>query len=374
MFFDKQDLNQIADYEKFLQTVWSLSNLFSDSEVPYLYYRIAEKIFCRAFNAEDLSRSDVSVDAKKEKVWIWLKTFLIWNKNTFQKVAEFNADKKLYDTLPLRNKINKIAELRNERILLTQRIFWLESSIYHCVLRDVNKMLVYEESLDLIDVANITWVRDKWSSIIFQDGKNEYSFLVSKSTLQKRFKTEKFLKWFDVKIIKDPLSELSKIFWKNWAIELWNSSNIKETVYLPLYGKDKKVYGGSGLNQWNANGRPRDFNEIYVPIPILIHQKFPNFFPSRDTSFDIKLPNGEKLNVKLCQAGSKALMSNPNKALGKWLLRDVLNLEEGELLTYERLQLLGIDSVRIDKTASGEYEINFSEMWSYEDFLEKLTV
>jgi restriction endonuclease len=70
MFFDHQIQNQRQEYLSFLKTVGGLSNLFSDSNVPYLYYRIAEKIFCRAFDAEDLSRSDVSVDAKKGRLGI----------------------------------------------------------------------------------------------------------------------------------------------------------------------------------------------------------------------------------------------------------------------------------------------------------------
>lgn len=60
MFYPNQQNINKEKYQQFLSIVGSLSNLFSDSNVPYLYYRIAEKIFCRAFNAEDLSRSDVS--------------------------------------------------------------------------------------------------------------------------------------------------------------------------------------------------------------------------------------------------------------------------------------------------------------------------
>ena len=75
MFFDSQPEASRKNYERFLKITGSLSNLFSDSRVPYLYYRVAEKIFCKAFSAEDLSRSDVSADAKKESLGIGLKTF-----------------------------------------------------------------------------------------------------------------------------------------------------------------------------------------------------------------------------------------------------------------------------------------------------------
>lgn len=49
--------------------------------------------------------------------------------------------------------------------------------------------------------------------------------------------------------------------------------------------------------------------------------------------------------MKICQEDGKALMSNPNKDLGKWILRDVLHVEEGHLITYEDLLKIGIDSI-----------------------------
>ncbi|RLA06110.1 MAG: hypothetical protein DRQ51_10305 [Gammaproteobacteria bacterium] len=123
------------------------------------------------------------------------------------------------------------------------------------------------------------------------------------------------------------------------------------------------------LNQWNASGRDRHPNEVYIPIPAIIHKNYPGFFPDRDTAFSLKLPNDKEMKTKVCQDNSKALMSYSNKELGKWILRDVLNLKETELLTYERLQILGIDSVRIDKINNLQFEINFSKIGSYESFL-----
>ena len=42
-------------------------------------------------------------------------------------------------------------------------------------------------------------------------------------------------------------------------------------------------------------------------------------------------------------------MSDPNKDLGKWILRDVLQLQPGEVLTYKKLLEIGIDSVVFTK-------------------------
>ena len=96
MFYSAQDSSKQIDYKENLQLIGSLSNLFSDSKTPYLYYRVAEKIFTKSFDANDLSRGDVALDAVKGKIGIGLKTFLASNNKSFQKVAEFNKDKSLY--------------------------------------------------------------------------------------------------------------------------------------------------------------------------------------------------------------------------------------------------------------------------------------
>ena len=72
--------------------------------------------------------------------------------------------------------------------------------------------------------------------------------------------------------------------------------------------------------------------------------------------------------AKICQDGGKALMTNPNEDLGKWILREVLNIEEGELVTYEMLEEIGIDSVQLNKFEDGTYEINFRKLGTYETY------
>ena len=74
----------------------------------------------------------------------------------------------------------------------------------------------------------------------------------------------------------------------------------------------------------------------------------------------MRLPDGNIISMKVCQQSGKALMSDPNKVLGKWLLRDVLGLKPRELLSYERLLQIGIDSVIIKKKY-GLYSIDFIE-------------
>ena len=369
MFYFSQDIKNREEYKKDLQIVGSLSNLFSDSTTPYLYYRIAEKMFCKAFSAEDLSRGDISYDAKKDLLGIGLKTFLRSNDKTIQKIAEFNQDLPLYKDLPIYNKIIKIAELRNKRLEFTNNTYNIEKSIYHCVVRDKEKFLIYEEDTNFIDISSIKNVKERKTSIYFDDDYHEYIFSLSKSTLMKRFKTDSFIDEFEVKVLENPLKSIYDCFENSSGFNYLLGNKILDSIYLPLYGKDGKINDSSGLNQWNAKGRNRHPDEIYIPIPKKFYKYKPNFFPNKDVIFSLKLPNKKIINAKICQQNCKALMSNPNKDLGKWLLRDVLKVAEGTLITNDLLSLYGIDSVRIDKINDISFEINFAKIGSFEKFM-----
>lgn len=372
MFIETQSKEKQQYYERLLKAVGSLSKLFSESPEPYLAYRATENLFCKVFEAENLSRSDASADASKDRMGFGIKTFLEGNGRTMQKVAEFNSDHSLFSSLSPEEKIVKIAELRNERIDSTKRIFGIDELIYHCVVRKVGRILVYETPTPRIDITSIKDIQvgARGSTIQFADSSAEYTFNVSKSTLYKRFVTpEQTLLDLPVRILTDPFDEIEKLIAEAGLI--FADIKVQPHVFLPLYstrGGGKAVPEKSGLNQWNAGGRSRDSNEIYIPIPAWIHRKFPGFFPPRDQAFDLILPNREKMSAKVCQDGSKALMSNPNAALGKWLLRDVLNLPEGELLTYDKLQEIGMDTAVIYKVDSDTYDIDFTRVGSFEKF------
>ena len=319
MFIETQPKEKLQYYERLLKAVGSLSKLFSESPEPYLAYRAAENLFCKVFEAENLSRSDASADASKDRMGFGIKTFLEGNGRTMQKVAEFNSDHGLFSNLSPEEKIVKIAELRNERIDSTKRIFGIDELIYHCVVRKVGRILVYETLTPRIDITSIKDIQvgARGSTIQFADSNAEYTFNVSKSTLYKRFVTpEHTLLDLPVRILTDPFDEIEKLIAEAGLI--FADIKVQPHVFLPLYstrGGGKAVSEKSGLNQWNAGGRARDPNEIYIPIPAWIHRKFPGFFPPRDQAFDLILPNREKMSAKVCQDGSKALMSNPNAAL-----------------------------------------------------------
>jgi len=317
---------------------------------------------------------DVSVDASLNSIGIGIKTFVNGNGKSLQKIAEFNKDNIQFRGLNTQELINKIVDLRNERIETTRRIYGLKNMIYHCIVRDEGKISTFECDMNLIDKKSIKTINSNKNTISFKDSFNEYSFNITKSTLYKRFVTKNIIFEVDVKILEDPFEVLEEKFLK--VKNVYYKKIIKEEpfVILPLYSisKDEKiVYEKSGLNQWNAEGRKRDINEIYIPIPAWIHKRFPAFFLPRDTPFNLILPDGIMLEAKVCQDSSKALMSKHNADLGKWLLRKVLNLKEKELLTYEKLQKIGLDSVIIKRIDKKTYSIDFRPSGAYEEFIEE---
>ncbi len=371
MFYCLQPKKEKEKYKNFLRITGSLSNLFSENSTPYLHYRTAENIFCKAFNADNLSRSDVSADAKKGNIGIGLKTFLHNNGNTFQKIAEFNAISKLLRDKSDEEIIHIIANARNVRIQATKAQYGLDSMIYHCVTRAEEVNYLFESAMDEVSLSSLRFEAESKNSIKFTDGVHEYSFNRSKHTLFKRFVCSIPIETIDIEIIENPFDILASCIDQNTFTSLETTETL-ETIYLPLYAPSSsrmEPAEKSGLNQWNAAGRPRHPDEVYIPVPAWIYHKFPDFFPkSNDIYFDLILPNGEILSASMCQQGQKGLMSNPNKALGRWLLRDVFNLPEGELLTRDILNIAGIDSAIVAKVSEGKYKIDFASIGKYEQF------
>lgn len=355
------------DYSELLRVISSLSKLFSEGNAPYLNYRIAENIFCRAFNAQNLARKDSSYDATKNNIGIGLKTFLLKSNHSLEKVAEFNSISSRLRLLEGKKLAIEVSKARNKRIDTALRLYKVDSAIYHCVGRKDDTLEIFENKYLRVDLERLKMLDSNNGNIIkFSDSNYDYSFNISKSTLYKRFIVNDS-KEIEISILEDPF-DLLLSFKDKLLTDI--SASKEEYVILPLYStvsKNREVAKKSGLNQWNASGRRRDTGEVYIPIPALIHQYYPNFFPSRDEPFKLKVPTGEIFEAKVCQDNSKALMTNPNKALSDWLLRTVLNLNEGELATREHLDYLGVDSVIISKK-DDFFTIDIKPCWSYEKF------
>ena len=371
--FAEIDIEKNGNYLRLLSAASKMSGLFSDSSIPYINYRVAENIFCRSFDANNLSRSDTAFDANYNSLGVGLKTFICNNASSIEKVAEFNSLSRILSEHKGKDLAIKLGEYRNERIKLANRLYNIENSLYHIVARKEKKLLLFETDYNTNNIENIHSVKDNKATLQFEDGNNFYSFNHSKSTLYRRFVIPNNAFSLSIEIIEDPYSLLLELFENKKLVQASDKLiKGKNYVILPLYGiknKEKFVFEKSGLNQWNAGGRRRDLGEVYIPIPKDIHNNYPNFFPTRDVEFQLEIPTGEIFRAKVCQDNSKAFMTNPNKALSDWLLRKLFQIEEGQLATIEKMTLFGFDSVIIYKDSEDKYRIDKASLNSYEEFL-----
>jgi hypothetical protein len=357
---------------------------------------VAENTFCKAFEAENLARADAAYDALIDGFGIGIKTFILAGSSKIEKVAEFNSFSAELRSLSGMALAQRLAHYRNERIIVADKIYGVDKRVYHIIGRDNYKIKIFETGYDLIDIDSIQIIEETRSSLKFRDKLNEYNFNFSKSVLMKRFEVPTNALEIEISIIPDPIIVLLKLFseTEDEGIELLDfensvtdeisrtNSEIEEQipgddyVILPLYSPREKLKNRqpivplkSQLNQWNAGGRDRDPGEVYISIPIKIHQEYPDFFPSRDMPFNLRIPSGEILSAKVCQENSKALMTNPNNAMSNWMLRKVLGLAQCELLEYKRLVEVGFDAVKITKIDNSNFLIDFALVDSYEEFI-----
>ena len=158
MFYQKQPIIQRENYKKMLSIIGSLTELFSESDCPYIPYRAHENVFCRYFEAENLARLDCSADAKKGRVGIGLKT---WTGSGDQKVAEFGKLRSKLLGLEGLDLVRKVAEYRNERIRVTQRLNGIDEMVYHILRRIPGAMEIVECGFDYIDIEAIQLIPDR---------------------------------------------------------------------------------------------------------------------------------------------------------------------------------------------------------------------
>jgi hypothetical protein len=380
MFYENQPVAQREQYKKMLSIVGNLSALFSESDSPYLHYRAHENIFCKYFVAENLARRDCSADAKKDRIGIGLKT---WVGNDDQKVAEFGQLRETYQNLTGYELARKISEYRNERVRVTKNMYDIDEMLYHIVKRVPGSMKIIEHAFDSIDLDNISIIegRGNVNNTYFTDGNHTYHFSTSKNTLYMIFDDMQVLDEFEVEIITDPYNYLMSMVDAQTVSQVIEHTeatpqiDTENRICLRLYSTHpdgtKFIADKSGLNQWKANGRRRNPNEIYIPYPAEDRANTVGFFPPRKTVFKLTLPDGQTIPAKVCQADGKAIMSNPNRILGEWLLRKVFEVSEGTLITYQMLVRFGVDSVVFTKVGDLQYTVDFAQIGTYERFYNK---
>ena len=402
---------ELSKYTELLQAVASMSRLYSDNEKAYLDSRFIEKLFIYSSKARDLSRKDNSFDAIINNTsGVGVKTFGVESMSPkAEKIAEFTrlARQGVFKNLKAEELAITAAQYRNDRIKTDAEEYNIDmtSSFYHCLIRKKEGAIIHEEPYSYINVDSIKPIKgkefdSKEGSTHFTDGLNNYSFNISKNVL---FKTFDLSKGFNSELIplvihEDIFDRILKWYKNELGIKI-DSSDFQESfaiqnreeiagvdyVILPLYSsknksiEDKTVYPASGINQWNAGGRKRKFGESYIPVPAQIHRDYPDFFPPRDKTFKLGLPNNEVVDAKICQDGGKALMTNPNDLLCDWLFRTIdpefsekkfeKRFNEKKAYTYFDLIRVGKDSVKISKESINSYKIEFTVLNSYEKFI-----
>ena len=406
-------------YVELLKAVASMSRLYSDNTVPYVDSRFVERLFIESTGAKDLSRADKSFDALLQpNIGVGVKTFLAANGQAKrEKVAEFPrfAREGAFAGLTAQELANKVAGFRNKRVMsdANELGISIDNSIYHCLVRTAKGAVIHEEPYATIDIANIQptdihgKVIKKWSTkkpgAYFTDGLSNYNFNISKNVLFKEFKLNEKAQIIELDIFDDIFDRVLNWFNATKGAGFAVSDNTGKSlatfneqplgkpgvdyVVLPLYstrGKEKQVAAGSGINQWNAGGRARKFGETYIPIPSEVHRLCPKFFPERDKTFKLNLPNGvSNVPAKVCQDGRKALMSDPNTTLGHWIMKVIRPaLQDSDFLrpttkkdkpfTYADLISIGKDAVVVKKITENtgvSYSLEFAQLDSYEDFI-----
>lgn len=397
------------EYIEFLKIFGALSGLFKDNQEgenarkPYLYYRNHEQLFARVFEVEDLTRKDSAFDAlgvwDNERVGIGLKTWIHTKDYTYQKVAEFNklapeVIVPLIENGKSEEVIRKVAELRNERIMLDKRLYNTNVDVYHYITRDDNVMNIVETSYDLIDIDSLELISDG-KTYTFKDRLHSYKFYTSKSVLLEEFDASagEIVERIPIDQFDDPfrLIKMINLQEENYNIACEEEKNYEvnhEEIILPLY-QDKKegpfVSNCSGINIRHSKSKnkgsniPRPEYEIEVRVSKWIHYIYPKFFgvdalsendikDKQLNDFDLILPDGRVLRGRIKQESGKSLQTSPQGDLGKWILKDVLGLRNREVVTMEYLNKLGIDSLRIIKLDNKHFKITVAETGAYEKF------
>lgn len=412
------------NYIKYLQIYGALSNLFlqkKGASIPYLDSKFQETVYAKIFNSQNVDIGNTPHDVLSvfgdERIGIGIKTWMN-SKPSYQKVMQlkrYQEDIMQSANLSKEALALKISEIRNEKIRSDYVRLGLseDKNIYHYVTRDKGQFIINECPYTLIDINKLNKFNLTKTAFTWSDNLRDYKFTFGDSQIWQKFdsKDSLVLDRREVKIIEDPFELLHQ------AYDLYTGEmkeDVKQDVYevyLPLYSyKNQNVGVKSGLNVWNSasktkgSDRERPLNEIYIPIPIEFHHKYPDFFTKDinelirnrkehkgskkdlfNVRFKLQLPNGKQLPGSLTQEKYKGLESGSRKekdetgqrygqsALGQWLLIDVLGLKERQLATLEWLQKKGTDSVRLwrdrDDIDNPLIYIDFAAVGSFEAFI-----
>ena len=206
-------------YYSIMQEMASLSKLFNDYEIPYVDYHFTESCFAKWFNAQNVSVGSTPFDAIIGNLGIGLKTFNYKHTKTLEKVSEFNKIASELKGLKDIDIIYKISELKNQRLLEGMKKYGVLQTIYFCIARrckedeeksGIKELLFFPYDYSLIDISNIIITESTDKRILFNDSKNEYDYVFSKSTLYQRIIAPENAKIIQFELYPNPWNRLDK--------------------------------------------------------------------------------------------------------------------------------------------------------------------
>lgn len=131
---------------------------------------------------------------------------------------------------------------------------------------------------------------------------------------------------------------------------------------------NSKLFHATTIALWRDYENPY---EVYIPIPNSkkFNDQYPDFFAPQagllngnvlvnkkeDRTFTLEfLPSKEEMTMFLNQANGKAIQSySSQRPFGKWVLKNIFQLKDRELLTQDTLDSLGINAIKFVKYNDG---------------------
>lgn len=409
---------QQDDYISYIKMYGSLSAMFnqksSETGAPYLDSKFQETVYSRSFHADAVDIGNTPHDMKSIingesiGIGIGIKTWLS-SKPSYQKVMQLKSFKDEINSVKDNEEAlaNKLSEIKNKKLMIDYNRLGLNKSgnIYHYITRDSGEITIQETSYPLVDINRVEPIKLTKTSFEFKDELKKYKYTFGDNQIWMMFGEERDHTLIDkvkINIMDDPFDFLKKAFQLKHDgkivipdLNFKNKQKKSDAVYLPLYSyKTGKVNEKSGLNAWNGasknknSGIPRPEAEVYIPVPKAFLKKELHWFnpkidftnyeeykqktSANSYTFMLHLPDGTEYSAFIGQAGFKAIETDPQNALGKWLLYKVLNLTKGQLVTFEMLRRAGFDSVKIWHKYPNDYKnvwIDFAPIGSFERFM-----
>lgn len=227
-----------------------------------------------------------------------------------------------------------------------------------------------------VDMPSFSWMLiDKNGQVNTRSGINAFNAQSKLGKEKRKVKIKEFLIKYSDKLSNLEMGNLKE----DLRIILLPKGNSNKDIVLGNKTKEKiKIFADEHLFLKRdlinlVYSRPH--NEVYIPIPDSkkFHEEHPNFFgeklavglidkdgkiikKQKDRTFMMRfLPSGNEIEGYIDQQNGKAIQSPHSQSkLGKWLRSNVFQLKDLELLDAEKLEVLGINAIRMVKNKANK--------------------